>query len=102
MTRRSRRNHSPEFKAKVALAAVRGDKTLAELGEQFGVHATQIALWKSQLLEQASSVFGQPHRADEPPVDLKALHAKTRILINSVQQSGASRYSGLAQAGTSV
>jgi transposase-like protein len=76
MTRRTRRNHSPEFKAKVALAAVRGDKTLAELGEQFGVHATQIALWKSQLLEQASSVFGQPHRADEPPVDLKALHAK--------------------------
>ena len=75
MTRRSRRNHSPEFKAKVALAAVRGEKTLAELGEQFGVHATQIAQWKTQLLEQAASVFGQPHRADEPP-DLKALHAK--------------------------
>jgi len=76
MTRRSRRNHSPEFKAKVALAAVRGDKILTELAEQFGVHATQIAQWKAQLLEQASSVFGQPHRADEPPVDLKALHAK--------------------------
>jgi transposase len=79
MTRRSRRNHSPQFKAKVALAAVRGDKTLAELAElaeQFGVHATQIAQWKSQLLDQASSVFGQPHRADEPPVDMKALHAK--------------------------
>jgi transposase len=76
MTRRSRRNHSPEFKAKVALAAVRGDKTLAELSEQFGVHATQIAQWKAQLLEQASSVFGQPHQADEPAVDLKALHAK--------------------------
>ena len=76
MTRRSRRNHSPEFKAKVALAAVRGDKTMAELAEQYGVHATQIAQWKAQLLEQASSVFGQPHRADEPAVDLKALHAK--------------------------
>jgi transposase len=76
MTRRSRRNHSPEFKAKVALAAVRGDKTMAELAEQYGVHATQIAQWKTQLLEQASSVFGQPHHADEPPVDLKALHAK--------------------------
>jgi transposase len=76
MTRRSRRNHSPEFKAKVALAAVRGDKTMAELAEQFGVHATQIAQWKTQLLEQASSVFGQPHQANEPSVDLKALHAK--------------------------
>ena len=76
MTRRSRRNHSPEFKAKVALAAVRGDKTMAELAEQFGVHATQIAQWKTQLLEQASSVFGQTHQANEPSVDLKALHAK--------------------------
>jgi transposase len=76
MTRRSRRNHSPEFKAKVALAAVRGDKTLAELSEQFGVHATQIAQWKTQLLEHASSVFGQAHQADEAAVDLKALHAK--------------------------
>ena len=76
MTRRTRRNHSPEFKAKVALAAIRGDKTLAELGVQFGVYATQIVQWKTQLLEQASSVFGQPHHADEPSVDLKALHAK--------------------------
>jgi transposase-like protein len=76
MTRRSRRNHSPEFKAKVALAAVRGDKTMTELAEQFGVHATQIAQWKTQLLEQASSVFGQPYQANEPSVDLKALHAK--------------------------
>jgi transposase len=58
MTRRTRRNYSPEFKAKVALAAVRGEKTLAVLAEQFGVHATQIAQWKAQLLEQASSVFG--------------------------------------------
>lgn len=76
MTRRSRRNHSPEFKAKVALAAVRGDKTMAELAEQYSVHATQIAQWKTQLLEQASSVFGQAHQANEPSVDLKALHAK--------------------------
>lgn len=76
MTRRTRRNHSPEFKAKVAIAAVRGEKTLAELAEQFGVHATQIAQWKAQLLEQASSVFGQSRHADEAPVDLKALHAK--------------------------
>jgi len=48
MSRRPRRNHSPEFKAKVALAAFRGDKTLAELAERFDVHPNQIAQWKEQ------------------------------------------------------
>ena len=75
MARRSRRDHSPEFKAKVALAALRGEKTLAELVKQFDVHANQIAQWKAQLLEEASSVFGSG-AAPPPPVDLKALHAK--------------------------
>lgn len=75
MARRSRRNHSPEFKAKVALAALRGEKTLAELAQQFDVHANQIAQWKAQLLEQASSVFGGG-TAPPPPPDLKMLHAK--------------------------
>ena len=46
MTRRKRRNHSPELKAKVAIAALRGDKTLAELAQQFDVHPTQITDWK--------------------------------------------------------
>lgn len=55
--RRPRRNHSPAFKAKVALAAFRGDKTLAELASQFGVHATQIAAWKKQLLDKSADVF---------------------------------------------
>ena len=58
MTRRPRRNHSPAFKAKVALAAIRGEKTLAELAEQFDVHPNQITQWRSQLLEGASGVFG--------------------------------------------
>ena len=49
MTRRKRRNHSPEFKAKVAIAAVRGDKMLAELAQQFDVHPNQITDWKVQL-----------------------------------------------------
>ena len=66
--RRKRRNHLPGFKAKVALAAIKGDKTLAELSEQFDVHQNQITDWKRQLLEQADSVFGsrQEHKkADE-------------------------------------
>ena len=76
MAKRSRRNHGAEFKAKAALAAIRGDKTMAELATQFGVHAQQITEWKKQLLERAGDVFDNPRRKDEPPVDLKALHAK--------------------------
>jgi transposase-like protein len=76
MAKRSRRNHGAEFKAKAALAALRGDKTMAELAVQFGVHAHQITEWKKQLLERAADVFDNPRRKDEAPVDLKALHAK--------------------------
>jgi len=77
MTKRSRRTHSPAFKAKVALAAIKGEKTLAELAQQFDVHPNQITTWKSQLLEGAAGVFGQEKaEAKEATVDLKALHAK--------------------------
>ncbi len=58
MSRRPRRNHSPAFKAKVAVAAIKGEKTLAELAEQFDVHANQITSWRTQLLEGAAEVFG--------------------------------------------
>jgi transposase len=54
---RKRRNHSPEFKAKVALAAAKGDKTLSELAQQFNLHANQITTWKQELLKNASSIF---------------------------------------------
>lgn len=58
MAKRTRRNHSPAFKAKVALAAIRGDRTLAELAEQFAVHPNQIQDWKKQLVAKAENVFG--------------------------------------------
>lgn len=59
MTKRSRRNHGPAFKAKVALAYVRGEKTLTELAQQFDVHPNRIRQWKDQLLEGAAGVFGE-------------------------------------------
>ena len=78
MTKRTRRNHSPAFKAKVALAAVKGEKTLAELAQQFDVHPNQITNWRSQLLEGAAGVFGLDVRTGsaEPMIDVKTLHAK--------------------------
>ncbi len=77
MTKRTRRNHTPAFKAKVALAAVKGDKTLAELAQQFDVHPNQITTWRGQLLEGAAGVFGgASSESSPPPVDLKTLHAK--------------------------
>lgn len=76
MSRRARRNHSPAFKAKVALAAIRGEKTVSELAQLFDVHPNQITQWKSQLQEGAAAVFGAGAAVPAPAVDLKTLHAK--------------------------
>ncbi|WP_371262547.1 IS3 family transposase [Sphingobium sp. YR768] len=78
MSKRPRRNHSPAFKAKVALAAVKGEKTLAELAQQFDVHPNQITQWRGQLLEGAAGVFGSETRSEAaaPAIDVKTLHAK--------------------------
>ena len=78
MSRRTRRNHSPAFKAKVAMAALKGEKTLAELAQLHDVHATQITAWNAQLVEGATRLFGagSTGKSSEPEVDLKTLHAK--------------------------
>ena len=78
MSRRARRNHTPAFKAKVALAAIRGESTVSELAQHFDVHPNQITQWKSQLQEGAAGVFGcaASAGANTPTVDVKSLHAK--------------------------
>jgi transposase len=77
MSRRARRTHTPAFKAKVALAAIRGEMTLAQLAEHFDVHPNQITQWKAQLQESAANVFGPGGSAPAAPaIDVKALHAK--------------------------
>ena len=76
MTKRTRRNHTPAFKAKVAMAALKGEKTLTELAQQFEVHATQITKWKGQLVDGAAGIFGGTPADGPPPVDVTVLHAK--------------------------
>ena len=78
MTKRTRRNHAPAFKAKVALAALKGEKTIAQLADQFGVHVSQITQWKEQLQAGAIDVFdgGTSVKSSAPAVDIKSLHAK--------------------------
>ena len=80
MSRRPRRNHAPAFKAKVALAALKGEATLAELAQHFDLHPHQIGAWREQLLAGATQVFAERGQSAEPPVDVKTLHAKIGAL----------------------
>jgi len=75
MTRRKRRSNSATFKGQVAIAALKGDKTLVELAQQFDVHPNQIADWKTQLMDRSAQVFGDSTAAPAEP-DIKTLHAK--------------------------
>jgi len=76
MTRRPRRNHTAAFKAKVAMAALKGNKTLAELAKQFDVHPNQITDWKSRLEEGAAGVFGEEKAEQQSTVDVTRMQAK--------------------------
>jgi transposase len=76
--RRPRRNHSPAFKARVALEALKGEKTTAELAAQYEVHPTQITSWKNELLQRATEMFGGAAAAESAADREKVheLHAK--------------------------
>jgi len=76
MSKRSRRNHSAVFKAKVALTALKGEQTVVELAERFDVHPNQVTHWKAQLLERAAEVFGTERSGAGETIDVKELHAK--------------------------
>ena len=98
MSKRARRNHSAIFKAKVAVDAIRGEKTLAELAKVHDVHPNQINDWKNQLLERASSVFGA-ESAGPPTVDQKDLHAKIgQLALENDFLAGALGRAGLPSA----
>lgn len=76
MSRRPRRNHTAAFKAKVALEAAKEEQTLTELAQRFDLHPNQITQWKNQLLDRATEVFTKPSKQEDPPIDVKTLHAK--------------------------
>ena len=97
MGRRPRRNHSPAFKAKVAVEAIRGEKPLIELSQAYDVHPNQVKQWRDHLLEGATGIFGDTGTADaEPAVDVKDLHAKIgQLTLENDFLSGALGKAGL-------
>ena len=95
--RRKRRTHKPEFKAKVALAALQGDLTMAEIMKKFDVHANQVTDWKKQLLSSAPEVFGRTtSNKEESDEEVQVLHAKIGQLTmeNDFLERGLERIHG--------
>ncbi len=74
--RRPRRNHSPAFKARIALEAIRGEKTVAQIAAHHQVHATQVTAWKTQALENLASVFDGGAATSDSEERIRELHAK--------------------------
>jgi transposase len=101
MARRTRRTHAPTFKAKVALAAIKGEKTLAELAQHYDVHPNQITAWKGQLVDAAAGLFGSGSATPDaaPAIDVKTLHAKIgELTLENDFLSGALCKAGLLSA----
>jgi transposase len=99
MVRRARRTHNPAFKAKVALAAIKGEKTLAELAQQYDVHPNQITAWRTQVLDGAAGLFGGGVAEAAPAEDLKVLHAKIgELTLENDFLAGALSKAGLLSA----
>lgn len=99
MSRRPRRNHSPAFKAKVALEALTEGRTIAEIAQKHDVHPNQVTEWRRQLIERAAGAFGAPSEPAEPSVDVKALHAKIgQLTLENDFLEGALTKAGLLSA----
>jgi transposase-like protein len=102
---RSRRNHTATFKAKVAIAAIKGDQAIAELAKRFDVHPNSIVQWKSQLLERAVEAFGGegpkasgPDRSHRQPTRLRRLRSRRNHLsrVGERRASCDARHPGVA------
>jgi transposase len=99
MSRRPRRNHSPAFKAKVAIEALGDGKTIAEIAHKHDVHPNQVTEWRRQLIERAAGAFGGSVAPEAPAVDLKALHAKIgQLTLENDSLEGALGKAGLLSA----
>jgi len=99
MSRRPRRNHQPAFKAKVALEAAKEEMTIVELSQKYDVSPSQITDWKRQLLDRASDVFEKGSKSEDPPVDVKTLHAKIgQLTLENDFLEGALTKAGLLSA----
>jgi len=82
MSKTTRKRYSAEFKAKVALEAIRSELTLSQLGAKYGVHQTMINAWKKQAVEKLSTVFETRSDAGKTrEADIEKLHAKIGQLI---------------------